>query len=164
MYKESFHYMGTKIKLLPQIYPYFPKNIHTFYDVFGGSGVVSMNLNADKYVINDLNDHVHNLYELFKTKTADEIISYCHEMRDKWGFTTNVKDKPRIAELNKEPFDRCRKYMNDNPSALGFYFLTFYSFCNQFRFSGTGGGKKFNMPVGNGYFKRESEQRIRDMC
>ena len=164
MYKESFHYMGTKIKLLSQIYPYFPKNIHTFYDVFGGSGIVSMNMNAKKFVLNDLNNHVFNLYNLFKTKSSDEIISYCYKMRDEYGFTKDETDKKKIAELNKEPFNKCRDDINNNPSTLGYYFLTFYSFYNQFRFSNGGGRTKFNMPVGNGYFKKESEQRIKDMC
>lgn len=142
MYKESFHYMGTKIKLLSQIYSYFPKNIHTFYDIFGGSGIVSMNLKADRYVLNDLNDHVYNLYNLFKSISADDIISYCYEMRNKYGFTIEETDKKKIAELNKEPFNKCRDDMNENPTTLGFYFLTFYSFCNQFRFSNNGWAKE----------------------
>lgn len=165
MYKEScIHYMGNKSKLLSQILPLFPKNIHNFYDFFGGSGTVSLNVKAENYFINDLNEHVYNLYKLFKETSSDEIISYCYKMRNEWGFTIDVKDKPKIAELNKEPFQKCREWMNENPSTLGYYFLTFYSFCNQFRFSNNNGNKKFNMPVGNGYFKKESELPIKNMC
>lgn len=162
MYKESaIHYMGNKFKLLPQILPYFPKDIDTFYDLFGGSGVVSMNVNAKNYVLNDFNEHIYNLWNMFKTKSSDEIISYCYEMRDKFNFSINETVKTKIAENNKIPFQKFRDYVNENPSTLGYYCLTFYSFCNQFRFSKQ---KKFNMPVGNGYFKKQSESLIKDMC
>ena len=160
MYKKGFNYMGSKFRLMPQIKPFFPRNIGTFYDLFGGSGTVSMNIKAKKYVVNDLSNHVYNLYNMFKTKSADEIISYCYEMRDKFGFSADETVKTKIAELNKKPYEICRNYMNENPSALGYYFLTFYSFCNQFRFN----KGKFNMPVGNGYFKKECEKPIKDMC
>ena len=161
MYRESaIHYMGTKYRLLPQMLPFFPTHIHNFYDLFGGSGTVSLNVKADNYYINDLNIHVYNLYDLFKTKSAKEIIDYCYQKRDEYGFSINETDKKKIAELNKEPFQKCRDDMNKNPNTLGYYFLTFYSFCNQFRFSKNG----FNMPVGNGYFKKESEKTIIDMC
>ena len=141
--------------------PYFPKDIDTFYDLFGGSGVVSMNVNAKNYVLNDFNEHIYNLWNMFKTKSSDEIISYCYEMRDKFNFSINETVKTKIAENNKIPFQKFRDYVNENPSTLGYYCLTFYSFCNQFRFSRQ---KKFNMPVGNGYFKKESESLIKDMC
>lgn len=164
MYKKSFNYMGTKYPLLGQILPLFPKNIRNFYELFGGSATVSMNLNAEKYYINDLNEHIYNLYNLFKNTSADEIIKYCYEMRNKYGFSIDEKDKPKIAELNKEPYMKCREYLNENPSTIGYYFLTFYSFCNQFRFSNNNGKKKFNMPVGNGYFKKDSEISIKNLC
>lgn len=119
--------------------PYFPKSINRFYDLFGGSGVVSLNVKANEYHINDLSNHVYNLYKLFKEISANEIIRFCYENRDEWGFTVNETDKLKIARLNKEPFQKCRDYMNENPTTLGYYFLTFYSFCNQFRFSNGGG-------------------------
>lgn len=41
--------MGNKFKLLPQMLPYFPKNINRFYDLFGGSATVSLNVKANEY-------------------------------------------------------------------------------------------------------------------
>lgn len=152
--------MGSKYLLLPQIKPYFPRNIGTFYELFGGSAVVSLNVKADKYVINDLSGHLYSLYDMFKNKSADEIISYCWENQQKFGFTCDETRRSVFVEKNKEPYNKCRDYMNSNPSPLGYYFLTFYSFCNQFRFN----NGKFNMPAGNGYFKKDCEKPIRDMC
>lgn len=158
--KSAIHYMGNKYALLSQIKPYFPRNITTFYDLFGGSAVVSMNVKAEKYVVNDLSEHIYNLYRMFKNISFDEIITYCYAMRDKFGFSVNETVKSKIAELNKEPYYKCREYLNNDPSTLGYYFLSFYSFCNQFRFN----NGKFNMPVGNGYFKKDCEKPIKDMC
>lgn len=158
---RGFNYMGNKFNLLKQIIPYFPKNINKFYDVFGGSGTVSMNIKANEIILNDFNNHVFNLYKMFKEMSSKEIIDYCYSMRDKYGFTVDETVKTKIAELNKIPFAKCRDDMNNNPTTLGYYFLTFYSFCNQFRFNSNG---KFNMPCGNGYFKKDSEPLINKMC
>ena len=92
--------------------------------------------------------------------TADDIIKYCREMRDKWGFVSNETDRSKFVPVNREIYNRCRDWMNENPSTIGYYFLTFYSFCNQFRFN----GKKFNISAGNGYYKEKSEFLIRQMC
>lgn len=34
--KNPFNYVGAKYKLLSQILPLFPSEIHTFVDLFGG--------------------------------------------------------------------------------------------------------------------------------
>lgn len=48
-YLESpIFYMGNKYKLLKQLIPLFPKQCDTFLDLFGGSGVVSMNYQGNK--------------------------------------------------------------------------------------------------------------------
>ena len=64
MIQSCVHYMGSKFPILKQMLPYFPKNINRFYDIFGGSGVVSLNVKANEYHINDLSNHVYNLYYL----------------------------------------------------------------------------------------------------
>ena len=93
--------MGNKYNLLSQMLPYFPKNINRFYDVFGGSGVVSLNVKANEYHINDLSNHVYNLYKLFKETSSDKIIQYCYENRDKWGFSSDETVKKEINRLAK---------------------------------------------------------------
>lgn len=158
MYKESFSYMGSKYKLLSQIIPLLPKNIGTFYDLFCGSAVVSLNVKANKYVVNDLSKHLYNLYDMFKRKSANEIIKYIYQKREEYGFITS-SDREELKR-NKEPFNKCRNDVNNNPSTIGYFFLTYYSFCNQFRFN----NGKFNMPLGNGYFKKDNEIEIKNLC
>ena len=51
-YLESpIFYMGNKYKLLKQLIPLFPKQCDTFLDLFGGSGVVSMNYQGTRKTI-----------------------------------------------------------------------------------------------------------------
>lgn len=159
--KSPIHYMGSKEKLLNQLLPLFPEKIEIFYDLFGGSGVVSLNVNAKKYVLNDFSNHIYNLYKMFKTKSYQEIIDCCYQQQSKYNFSTNLTEKKEIAKHNKESFKKMRDDVNKNPSTIGYFILQYYSFCNQFRFSKSG---KYNMPVGNGYFKKENEIDIKNFC
>ena len=76
--KSPIFYMGNKFKLLPKLQPLFPDNIDTFYDLFGGSGCMSANINANKIVYNELNPNIVNLYKLFLIYTPDQIHTYIH--------------------------------------------------------------------------------------
>lgn len=63
--------MGSKRRLLKQILPLFPDNIHTFYDLFAGGGVVSLNTKAKYHVWNDIN---RPLVDMFRDlSTLDEV-------------------------------------------------------------------------------------------
>ena len=60
-------YMGNKKKLIKKgLIDLFPKNINVFVEPFGGTGIVSMNTNANMYLINDKNKFLYDLYNLFK--------------------------------------------------------------------------------------------------
>lgn len=61
--KSPLNYTGGKYKLLPQILPLFPKEINTFYDLFGGGFNVGINANAHKVIYNDINSYVVNLLQ-----------------------------------------------------------------------------------------------------
>ena len=56
-------YVGNKFKLLPQLLPIFPdpSTVDTFYDVFGGSGVVSINVPYNKIIYNELDGRLVSL-------------------------------------------------------------------------------------------------------
>ena len=53
MIKSPINYMGSKRRLLKQILPLFPDNIDTFYDLFAGGGIVSLNTQAKQVYYND---------------------------------------------------------------------------------------------------------------
>lgn len=64
LFKSPIFYMGNKYKLLPQLLPLFPKNINRFYDLFGGSGCVSGNVEANKIIYNELDIHIYINYSV----------------------------------------------------------------------------------------------------
>ena len=52
--KSPIFYMGNKERLIKKgLADYFPKDINVFVDLFCGSGVVSMNVRAKHYLLND---------------------------------------------------------------------------------------------------------------
>ena len=77
-YLESpIFYMGNKYKMLGQLIPLFPKECNTFLDLFGGSGVVSMNYKGIKKTIyNEFNHNIVGLIKMFKENNPVELDSY----------------------------------------------------------------------------------------
>ena len=154
--KSPIFYMGNKFKLLPQLHPLFPKNINTFYDLFGGSGCMC-NVGSSKYVYNELNTNIVELYKLFKTYTPDELIEYIEDIIKKYDLNTEGTDvrqnNPAIKEIRDYYNSNYIKFRDAyNKSERDYrmlYTLTFYSFSNLIRFNQK---SDFNMPYGNRCF------------
>lgn len=144
----------------------FPDNISVFVDVFAGSSIVSMNVNADKHIINDSDSNLVRLYELFKNNNATDIINHINTRIDEYGLArertkrNEFKDKDKIEQY-KSAYMKFRTDYNVNPNVLDFYTLMFYSFSQQFRFNNKG---EFNMPCGNDCFAPKNEEYIRNGC
>ena len=65
-------YMGNKKKLIKKgLIELFPTNINTMIELFGGSSIVSINSNANNYIISDIDNNLVSLYRLFKDKDSD---------------------------------------------------------------------------------------------
>ena len=80
-------YMGNKKKLIQKgLIDLFPNDIDCFIDVFAGSSVVSMNVKANQYYINDNDKNLKQLYELFKSYEADSIINHINSRIDEYGL------------------------------------------------------------------------------
>ena len=75
MIKSPLNYIGGKYKLLPQILPLFPEHINTFVDLFAGGLDVSINVEAEHVICNDINNYVIGLFEYFQHYTIDELIN-----------------------------------------------------------------------------------------
>lgn len=161
-------YMGNKKKLINKgLINLFPKNISTFYDLFAGSGIVSMNVKAEEYQINDINPHLFRLYVLFKQFSPDAIIRHIDNRIDEYGLArertkrNEYKDKVKIEEY-KRAYMKFRDFYNHSEkSALDLYTLMFYSFSQQIRFNSKG---EFNMPCGNDCFSSKNKEYIDGGC
>ena len=68
--RSPIFYMGNKLRLLPKLVPLFPKDVATFYDVFGGSGCVAANAIAKRVVYNEIYPNIVNLHKMFQENGA----------------------------------------------------------------------------------------------
>ena len=158
-------YMGNKKKLVNKgLIKLFLKNINMFLDLVAGSGVVSMNTKASKYIINDIDTNLISLYNMFKFTEADTIIEHIENRIKEYGLAkertkrNEFKDKEKIEQY-KKAYMSLRSDYNKNKTVLDFYTLMFYSFSQQFRFNNKG---EFNMPCGNDCFSDKNKEYIRN--
>jgi DNA adenine methylase/adenine-specific DNA-methyltransferase len=134
--KSSMNYVGGKYKLLPQIVPLFPNNINTFVDLFGGGFNVGINVNANKIIYNDIENHVVGLLQYFKDNGTDILLYEIDSLIEKF----------KLTKENADGFNRLRDYYNyEDNSPIVFYTMICYAFNYQIRFNKDG---KYNMPFG----------------
>ena len=121
--KSPFNYTGGKFKLLPQILPLFPKEIDTFVDLFGGGANVSLNVDADVIIYNDIIPYVG---------------TFLDNLRGNHNFINWIENEIQTRSLSKsnlEAFIKLRNDYNKSKDWKLFYLLTCYSFNYQFRFN-----------------------------
>lgn len=72
--KSPINYAGSKFRLIKKgLLNYFPDNIDTFVDLFGGAGNVSVNVNANNIIYNDKIPYLPKLFNTWKNKSLEEI-------------------------------------------------------------------------------------------
>lgn len=167
--RSPIFYMGNKERLIKKgLINLFPKDIDRFIDLFCGSGVVSMNVSANCYVLNDYNTTIIDLLKYFKDNNAKDIIDKMliiietHNLLK--GFNksdTSVTEE--YKKLAKDNYNKFRNYYNTiDKSMLNLYILSYYCNTNNIRFNKSG---EFNMPIGNQYFNVETHsKKIIDGC
>ena len=137
--KSPLVYTGCKYKLLEQIIPLFPYNINTFYDLFGGSGTVVANVNANNYIYNELN---------LKIKDLIEWISTCDGKQEVKNIMEEI-NKFNLSKGNKEKYYIFRREYNESPSNIWLFILACFSLNYSIRFNSKG---EFNQSCGNRAF------------
>jgi len=75
--KTFIKWSGNKSRHLRHIIPYIPDDYNTYYEPFIGSGALFLKLQPKKWVINDVNKDLINVWENVKNNT--EIIIYLFE-------------------------------------------------------------------------------------
>lgn len=168
-YKSCFNYTGGKHKLLKQIEPLFPKQIHNFVDLFCGGANVAINANAESKTIGiDYQKEVIRLYNTLKDMPIDQVFEIIDSSIQRFGLSNtfrfgyekyNCMSGNGLSEYNKEKYLELREFYNkraeDSPFFdIVFYVLTVFGFNNQIRFNKKG---QYNIPVG----KRDFNENIR---
>ncbi len=158
--------MGDKYRILSQILPYFPKQIKTYIEPFVGGGSVFLNVNARKFVLNDIDKNMIKLHnylcacsscpEIFFEQVTNRIL----DLGLSRSFIEDiVPNKLRVeypktyyAKFNKESY-RCLRdnYNKNKDNILDLYLLLIYGFNRILRFNSKG---DFNLPVGNVDFNK----------
>ena len=144
-------YMGNKRRLIGKgLIEFFPKNINNFYEPFAGSCIVSMNVLAKNYFINDIMPQLYDLYSMFKNYTADKIISHINNRIDAFNLPRERTKRNVYLDLEKineykENYIRFRNFYNQDRNIIDLYVLMFYSFSQSLRFNSN---NEFNMPFG----------------
>ena len=166
--QSPIFYMGNKYELLKQLIPLFPKDIDTLYDLFGGSGVVSLNVKSKTTIYNELNANIYNLFQLFKNTNKNALLNHLKGRQVQFNlFDGNIDiriNKQKQEEIRKkyeQNYLNFRKYYNETKNIKDLYTLTFYSFCNLLRFNKK---SEFNMPFGFRSYTVKYDKRITDAC
>lgn len=164
--KSPLNYTGGKHKLLSQILPLFPSSHETFIDLFVGGCNVCVNAEARKYIANDKNLCVIELFRYFKSRPLHSIKNEIESVIDKYSLSRSTKygyraygtnSQKGLSAYNKENYLRLRDDYNKNPSPALFFTLIIYAFNNQIRFSKKG---EFNLGVNKRDFSLNMQKNL----
>lgn len=152
MIKSPLNYIGGKYKLLPQLLPIFPRQISTFVDLFAGGLDVSLNIQSDRIICNDINIYVIGLLKYFQQNNIEILINDIREVVEEFGLT----------KQNSEGYYKLREEYNNSHSPLHLFLLVCFGFNHQFRFNKKG---DFNNPFGvnRSSYNANTERNLREM-
>ncbi len=117
--KPLVKWAGGKRQLLNKIRQYIPDKLTRYYEPFLGGGAVWFDLRPEKFVVNDLNANIMNVYQVVRTdvdaliaelKTHKNDAAYYYRIRQRDrspAFTTSspVERAARLLYLNKTCFN-----------------------------------------------------------
>lgn len=159
--RSPFFYVGDKFKLLPQLKKNFPDDINRFIEPFCGGGSVFLNVDANEYLLNDIDTYMIQLHEFLMSYSDDQENFWCelenYIKRYNLSATYMGRDVPQdlrkefvktyFAKYNKEAYMNLRADFNSNKdNMMLLYMLLIYGFNRMLRFNRKG---DFNLPVGN---------------
>lgn len=173
MIQSPLNYTGGKFKLLPQILPLFPQNIDTFYDLFCGGCNVGINVDCQKVIYNDLDEHLLYLYNTFKNLDKEATFEWIYQIIEKYQLSDVSKygydyygcdSSKGLGDYNRNKFLKLREDFNTKTSEDYYYYVMLYviivyAFNNQIRFNSKG---EFNLPVGKRDFNNKMACKLSD--
>lgn len=150
-FQSPLNYIGGKYDVIDFLRRYIPREINTFFDLFGGGATVSLNVNAKKVLYNDNNWIVSRLLEFLATTKPSDIYKRVIAVIKKYG----------LSKGNKEAYVNLRREYNNRDlnerDPLLLYLLICYGFEHQIRFNTN---LEFNNPCGNSGFNDEMYEKL----
>ena len=160
--RSPLFYVGDKYRLMGQLLNLFPQKIDNFYEPFVGGGSVFLNVRANQYFLNDINQHLIDIHRCLSLHSAesDKFFQKVEKIVSQYQLSYSCKEdviadsfkkkfqKTYYAVFNKNGYTKLKAYYNkskeNNPLVL--YLLLIYGFNRMLRFNKAG---DFNLPVGN---------------
>ncbi|SRR6056297_261426 len=171
--RSPLFYVGDKYKLMKQLLDFFPNRVNNFYEPFVGGGTVFLNVEANKYFLNDVDKHLVDIHKFLISSATnpDKFFQEVEKIIYKYKLSRSYKEdivpeslkkkfkKTYYARFNKEGYEKLRAHVNKNQKndPLVLYILLIYGFNRMLRFNG---GGKFNLPVGNVDFNKNVKHAL----
>lgn len=174
MIRSPLFYVGDKYKLVPQLLEYFPKKINKYIEPFYGGGSSQLQVNANSYLLNDIDCNVIKIHELLFSYRNNpnlffsKLMYYIGKFNLSCSFIENIipqqlkKQYPKTyySKYNKDSYCKLKDHYNKNKDdTFALYLLLIYGFNHMIRFNLKG---DFNLPVGNVDFNKNVYQALVD--
>ena len=160
--RSPLFYVGDKYRLMDQLLHLFPQKINNFYEPFVGGGSVFLNIRAQKYFLNDMNERLISIHNLLSSHSKDPDVFFekVDQVVSQYNLSHSYKEdviadsfkkkfqKTYYAVFNKNGYAKLKQQYNENKQdqPLVLYLLLIYGFNRMLRFNKAG---DFNLPVGN---------------
>ena len=173
--RSPLFYVGDKYKLVSEIRTHFPQHIHWLIEPFVGGGSVMMNVEADSYLLNDIDSNVISLHRMLQEYIGreQELTDELYAIIDQYGLSLSYRvdvvpeemkkanPKTYYARYNKAGYQRMKTdFINGGQRDMQrLYLLLIYGFNHMLRFNRNG---QFNLPVGNVDFNQNVHNALHD--
>jgi len=143
--KSCFNYTGGKFKILSKIKPHFPEKIKYFLDPFCGGLNISLNVESEITIANDIDKEIICFYNVVKELPKEYLIENINSIAERYHATSKNK------LISKDDFLLLREEFNVTKNPLLLPVLAGVSFSNTIRYNSSGlynasCGKR-NLPV-----------------
>lgn len=175
VHRSPLFYVGDKYKLITEIKTHFPQHIGRLIEPFVGGGSVFMNVDANEFLLNDIDSFVISIHRMLCSyiNREDEFFKEFFNIVKKYKLSLSYKEntvpkelkesfpKTYFAKYNKEAYSQLRDDFNKGgkQDIMQLYALLIYGFNRMLRFNKKG---DFNLPVGNVDFNQNTYNAIED--
>lgn len=173
--RSPLFYVGDKYKLIAEIKTHFPATIGRLIEPFVGGGSVFMNVEAEGYLLNDIDSYVIKIHKMLcKYAGKDKaffkkffVLVNKYELSLSYRENTVPEDlkkaypKTYFAKFNKKAYAKMKEDFNrgGKKDMVLLYALLIYGFNRMLRFNKKG---DFNLPVGDVDFNQNTHDALID--
>lgn len=173
--RSPLFYVGDKYKLIREIKMYFPATINKFIEPFVGGGSVYLNVNAETYLLNDIDSNVIDIHKFLCSfvEKENEFYELIFSIIQRYNLSCSYRNdtvpielkqrykKTYYAHFNKENFNQLKADYNQSKErdVAVLYVLLIYGFNRMLRFNNQG---DYNLPVGNVDFNQNVFNALSD--